>query len=77
MNLAGDYLGEEILFFSSMGTWLHHIDRYKQQYYKFFAKDPLFGADLMDCIHKSVYLFLTLLQHNHHIGRGVGGPCGV
>ena len=48
MNLAGDYLGEEILFFSSMGTWLHHIDCYERQYYKFFAKDPLFGADLMD-----------------------------
>ena len=41
-----------------MGTWPHHIDRFERQYNKYFAKDPLFGADLMDIIHKRVQVFL-------------------
>ena len=77
MKLAGDCLGEKSQICLSMRMWMRHIDCFDMQYDKAYAKDPLFGADLMDCIHKSVYLFLTLLQHNHHIGRGVGGPCGV
>ena len=58
VTLAGDYLGEEIPIFLPMGTWPSHIDRFKRQYDKAFAKDPLLGADLMDHIHKSVQVFL-------------------
>ena len=41
-----------------MGTWTRHIYRLERQYEKAFAKDPLFGADLMDRIHKRVQVFL-------------------
>ena len=41
-----------------MGTWPRHIDRFERQYDKASAKDPLFGAYLMDRIHKSVQVFL-------------------
>ena len=58
MKLVGDYLGEEIPIFLSMGTWLRHIDRFERQYEKAFAKDSLFGPDLMDKIHKCVQVFL-------------------
>ena len=44
--------------FLLMGTWPRHIDRFKRQYDKAFARDPLFGADLMDRIHKRVQVFL-------------------
>ena len=40
-----------------MGTWPRHIDRFERQYNKAFARDPLFRADLMDCIHKLVQAF--------------------
>ena len=35
-----------------------HIDRFDRQYDKAFAKDPLFGADLIDRVHKHVQVFL-------------------
>ena len=41
-----------------MGTWQHHIDRFERQYDKAFVKDPIFGADLIDMIHKCVQVFL-------------------
>ena len=41
-----------------MGTWPRHIDRFKWQYNKAFVRDPLFGADLMDIIHKRVQVLL-------------------
>ena len=41
-----------------MASWPHHIDHFERQYNKAFAKDLLFGADLMDIIHKHVQLFL-------------------
>ena len=41
-----------------MAWWPHHIDRFKRQYNKTFSWDPLFGADLMDWIHKRVQVLL-------------------
>ena len=41
-----------------MGTWPCHIDRFNWQYDKAFAKDPLFGEDLIDRILKHVQVFL-------------------
>ena len=41
-----------------MGLWPRHIDRFERQYDKAFSRDPLFGADLMDRIHKRVQVFL-------------------
>ena len=41
-----------------MGSWPCHIDRFKRQYDKDFARDLIFGADLMDQIHKRVQVFL-------------------
>ena len=58
VKLAGDYLGEESPIFLSVGTWMRHIYQFKWQYDKAFARNPLFGADLMDRIHKRVQVFL-------------------
>ena len=58
VKLAGDYLGEGSPVFISMVLWPRHIDRFERQYDKAFARDPLFGADLMDRIHKCVQVFL-------------------
>ena len=58
MKLAGDYLGEEILICLLMGSWPHHIDRFERKYDKAFSRDYLFGADLIDQIHKRVQVFL-------------------
>ena len=58
VKLAGDNLGEESPTCRSMRSWLRHIDRFKQKYYKAFARDPLFGEGLMDRIHKRVQVFL-------------------
>ena len=58
VNLAGDHFGSERPIFFSMETLQHHIDRFERKYDKAFAKYPLFGADLMDCIHKRVQVFL-------------------
>ena len=58
VRLAGDYLGEGIPVSIMMELWPHHIDRFERQYEKAFSWDPLFGADLMDRIHKRVQIFL-------------------
>ena len=58
VKLAGDYLGEESPICLSMASWPCHIDRFERQYDKAFARDPLFGADHMDRIHKRVQVFL-------------------
>ena len=42
-----------------METWPYNIDRFKRKYNKAFAKDPLFGADLIDHIHEHVQVFLN------------------
>ena len=47
-----------------METCPHHVDRFEQQYDKKFAKDPLFGADLIDNIHKRVQAFLHSCNTN-------------
>ena len=41
-----------------MASWPRHIDRFERQYDKAFSWDPLFGADLMDQIHKRMQVFL-------------------
>ena len=58
VKILGDYLGEEIPIYLSMGTWPCHIYRFERKYKKAFAKDPLFGEDFMDIIHKHVQVFL-------------------
>ena len=58
VKLAGDYLREEVIIYLSMGSWPCYIDCSKRQYDKAFARYPLFGADLMDRIHKHVQVFL-------------------
>ena len=51
VRLAGDYLGEGSPIYVMMALWPHHIDRFERQYDKYFARDPLFGVDLMDRIY--------------------------
>ena len=58
VKLAGDYLGEESPICLLMGMWPHHVDRSERKYGKASARDTLFGADLMDHIHKGVQVFL-------------------
>ena len=58
VKLAGDYLGEGSPVCVLMMLWPRHIDRFKRKYNKDFARDPLFGAYLMDRIHKLVQVFL-------------------
>ena len=58
VKLAVDYLGEGSPVCLSMASCPCHIDRFEQQYEKAFISDPLFGADLMDRIHKRVQVFL-------------------
>ena len=41
----------------SMETWPSHIDRLERQYNKAFSKEPLFGADIINIIHKRVKFF--------------------
>ena len=41
-----------------MATLSHHIDRFEKQYVKAFAGDRLFGAVIVDIIHKWVQVFL-------------------
>ena len=52
VKIAGDCLVEETLLCRSMVTWPRHIEPFEQQYENAFTKDPLFGADLVDTIHK-------------------------
>ena len=58
VKLVEDYLGEGSPVCVSMASWPRHIDRFERQYDKAFARNPLFGADLMDRIHKCVQVFL-------------------
>ena len=58
VKLMGNSLGVKRPVYLSMGLWLQHIDRFERQYDKAFARDTLFGADLMDRIHKHVQVFL-------------------
>ena len=58
VKLAGDYLGEESPVCILMASWPRHIDRFDRKYEKAFAREPLFGEDLMDIIHKCVKVFI-------------------
>ena len=58
VKIARDYLGEDILMCHSMATWLCHIDRFKWKYNKSSAKDPIFGADIINRVHKRVQVLL-------------------
>ena len=58
VNLAGEYLREESPICLLMGTWPRHIDHFKRQYDKAFARYVLLGADLINLIHKHVQVFL-------------------
>ena len=44
VKLVGDYLGEDIPIYLSMGTWPRHIDHFEREYNKASARDPLFGG---------------------------------
>ena len=77
VNLAGDYLGDDSPICLLMASWPRHIYRFERKYDKAFARDPLFGLDFMDCIHKRVFGIFILMQHDRHRGHGVGGPHGV
>ena len=59
VKLAGDYVGEGSHVCVLMASCPRHIDRFNRQYDKAFARGPLFGADLIDCIHKRVQVFLN------------------
>ena len=58
VRLAGDNRGEGSPVCIMMASWRRHIDRFKWKYNKDFSRDPLFGANLMDRIHKRVQVFL-------------------
>ena len=58
VKLVRDYLGEDSPICLSIGIWTRHIDRFERQFNKAFTRDLLFGADLMDIIHKRVQVFL-------------------
>ena len=58
VKLTGNYLGEYSPLCLLMATWPRHIDHFERKYYNAFAKDPLFGADLIDRIHKRVQVLL-------------------
>ena len=58
VRIAVDYLGEGSPVCIMMASWPRHIDRFERQYDKAFSWDLLFGADLMDRIHKKVQVFL-------------------
>ena len=58
VRLAGYYLGEGSPVCIMMASWPRHIDLFEWQYDKAFSQDPLFGADLLDRIHKRVQVFL-------------------
>ena len=58
VKLTGDYLGEGSPIYLSMASWPRHIDHFERKYDKAFARDPIFGSDLMDIIHKRVQVLL-------------------
>ena len=77
MKLVEDYLGDEIPIFLLIGAWPHHIDCFKKQYKKAFARYPLFGEDLMDLINKRVHVFLRSCNTTAIEDVELGGPRGV
>ena len=60
-----------------MGTWPRHVDRFERQYDKAFTRDPLFGADLMNYIHKRVQVFLHSCNMTAIEDLEFGVPSGV
>ena len=58
VKLAGDYLGKGSPVCVLMASWPRHVHCFGRQYDKAFTRDPLFGAVLMNCIHKHVQVFL-------------------
>ena len=62
VRLAGDYLGEGSPVCVMMASWPRHIDRFERKYIKAFARDPLFGADLIDRIHVFRYFYNPAIQ---------------
>ena len=51
-------MGGDIPIYLSMEMWPRHIKKFEWQYKKAFSKDPLFGAGLIESIHKWVQVFL-------------------
>ena len=56
--MKGDYLGPEGTLRKVTATWPRHIGSFERQYDKAFAVNILIGADMVDHIHKHVYVFL-------------------
>ena len=42
----------------AMATWICCIDRFESQYYKVFTGHSLFGADIVDQIHKQLQVLI-------------------
>ena len=59
LQLTEDYVRTEGPLYN-MATWSFHIDCFERQYDKAFSGDCLFGAYIVDRIHKQVQVFLHL-----------------
>ena len=55
-------MGDEGPLSQAMTKWPHQIEKFDQQYNKAFAGDPIFGADIIDSIHKWVQASLHLCK---------------
>ena len=55
-------MGEERPLCLLTEKWPRHIDHFDRKYDKAFAKDPLFGEDLIDRKHNHAQVFL----HSHN-----------
>ena len=60
VQITKDYLGAEGPLSRAMATWPLHIDRLGRQYDKSFAGHRIFGADIVDWIHKQLQVFLHI-----------------
>ena len=60
LQVDGEYLVDEGPLRRYMSICPRHIDYFERQYDKTFAGNYFFGADLVDCIHKHVQVFLHL-----------------
>ena len=58
MQMTGHYLGMEVTLSRVIATWSCHIDRFERQYDKASARQRIFGADIVEIIHKRVQVFL-------------------
>ena len=58
VQVDGYLLGNEGPLIRSMATWHQHIDHFMRKYDKAFAVNPLFGVDVVKCIHNWVKVFL-------------------